>query len=99
MDGHLVTLLPLAGNGEVAVLCHGTFGLYTINLDAVAEALVVAVAVELAGERTTLEPAGDTDLEVKLSATVAVNLDIDVATVGIASALCESYLLACYREV
>ena len=94
VDGHFITLLPLAGDGEVSVLCYGTFSFCAIDLDAVAETLVVAVAVELTWKRTALEPTGDTDLEVKLSAAIAVNLDVDVTTIGVAGGLCEGYLLA-----
>ena len=88
VDLHLVALLPLAGNDGIAIAEIGIADgiIDAIDLQTVAESLVVAVLIEVAWDHLIAHPTRDADVEGKV-ATTLLHGQHDIAIVGIGGLL------------
>ena len=84
---HLVTLLPLAGNGEIAVF-QGAFHGLAVQSHGETGLRVIGKGIQVGGDGLAADPAGDADLEVHLLPEGGlVDGDFNVSVEGIARLL------------
>ena len=79
VQAHDVALLPLAVDGQVAVLGSGDGDLCAIDGAGGVQSLIVVIAIEVAGNYIAFQPAGNTNLHGELACRVLVDGDGDVA--------------------
>ena len=97
---HYVALLPFSFDSEIAIL--GELGIansLTINGDAIAQSLAVAIAVEVCWHYLSLNPSWNTDLHSEFASAILIDIDADVAIVRVACVLSNSNGLASNLEL
>ena len=98
MDLHLVTLLPLAVDGIVAVLTDSAH-LLAIHKNLIAKTFAVGVLIEVRGYHLVLHPAWNADLQGKLSCGILIDRHGDIPIPRVFCSLAQGDLLATNSEV
>lgn len=97
-DDELVALLPAALDVHITI-SRGQQGYGdAVDDEAIAQTLVVGIAVEVAGYYLTLQPARNADLQVEGAGGVLVDGDDGLAVPGVVGLLRQTNLLACHVE-
>ena len=94
VEAHDVALLPLAVDGQIAVVGSCDIDVFAVYLTGGLQAQVVVIAIEVAGHDVALQPARDANLHGKLSCRVLVDGNGDIAVPRILCLLREAQLLA-----
>ena len=97
---HYVALLPFSFDSEIAILGElGVANFLTINGDAIAQSLAIAIVVEVCWHYLSLNPSWNSNLHSEFASAILIDIDADVAIVRIACVLSKSNGLACNLEV
>ena len=98
VQAHHIALLPLAVDGQVAILGGGDGHLCAIDRAGGVQTLIVAVAIEVAGNDIAFQPAGNANLHSELSCRVLIDGDGDIAVPRILCLLRKAHLLTFHVE-